>query len=123
MDGSTGASGLHNVYFSVVDAAGTPLDGIIVEETNNQPPIQATSGDKGPGKAEFTMWASDYRFKVVGDNAGQAHTSEETHILSVVFGHALWDDLIRGGVCPDVAACEAMGQAHYSYDVTFQRTW
>jgi hypothetical protein len=123
VDGSTAASGFHNIYFTVVDAGGTPLDDIILEELVNQPAAQEISGEKGPGKAEFEMLYGDYRFKVTGDTSGNAYASEETHVMSVVFGHAIWDDLIRGGVCPDVAACEALGQAHYSYDVTFQRTW
>ena len=88
-------------YPTVVDASGAPIDGIIIEEVNNQPPIQVVSGDKGPGKAEFTMWAADYRFKVVGNNSGKAFTSETTHVFSVIFGHPVYDDLIRGGICAD----------------------
>jgi hypothetical protein len=122
VEGSTGASGGHNVYFTVVDAGGAPIDGVVIEEINNEPHLQMISGEKGPGKTEFIMWAADYRFKVVGNNSGQAFSSEETHVLSIVFGHAVWDDLIRGGVCATVAECEAMGQSHYSYNVTFQRT-
>jgi hypothetical protein len=122
-DGSLSRSGFHNVYLSAVDAGGTPLDGIILEETNNPPPVQVTTGNKGPGKTEYTMYAGDYKFKVVGDTGGQAFSSEETHILSIVFGHAVWDDLIRGGICSDPASCEALGPIHFSYNVTFQRTW
>lgn len=122
VEGSVGASGGHNVYFAVVDAGGAPMDGVIIEEINNEPRLQMVSGEKGPGKTEFIMWAADYRFKVVGNNSGQAFSSEETHVLSIVFGHAVWDDLIRGGVCATVEECEAMGQSHYSYNVTFQRT-
>jgi len=122
-DGSLMASGLHNIYFTVLDANGTPLDGVILEEVNNQPPLQVTTGDKGPGKTEFTMWAADYRFKVVGNTGGQALSSETTHVLSILFEHGVWADLIRGGICTDEAACRAMGSMHYSYNVTFRRTW
>jgi hypothetical protein len=122
-DGSLTASGLHNVYLTAVDAGGAPIDGIIIEETASQPPTQVTTGNKGPGKTEFTMWGGDYRFKVVGNANGQAFTSEETHVLSVISGHADWDDLIRGGICSDPPSCQALGQIHYSYNVTFQRTW
>jgi hypothetical protein len=123
VDGSLSASGLHNIYFTVVDANGRPLDGIVLQEVNNQPPVQVTSGDKGPGKAEFTMWAADYRFKVVGNTGGQALSSETTHVLSVLYEHAVWADLIRGGICTDEAACRALGFIHYSYNVTFRRSW
>lgn len=118
-----GSTGGHNINFTVVDAAGTPLDNIILEETNNTPPSQIISGDKGPGKAEFIMWAADYRFKIIGNTGGETHSSEETHVLSILEGHANWDDLIRGGVCGSVEACQAIGSMHYSYNVTFQRTW
>jgi hypothetical protein len=122
-DGSLTASGAHNVYFQVIDVAGAPLDGIILEEVNNQPPVQVTSGDKGPGKAEFTMWAADYRFSVSGNTGGESLSSETTHVLSILFEHAVWDDLIRGGICTDEASCRDMGPLHFSYNVTFQRTW
>jgi hypothetical protein len=122
-DGSLTRSGFHNVYLTVVDAGGAPIDGAVVEEFNNQPTTQVVTGDKGPGKTEFTMYAGDYRFKVVGDTAGQSYRSEETHVLSIVFGHQVWDDLIRGGICTDEAACRALGPMHFSYNVTFQRTW
>ena len=122
-DGSLTSSGLHNIYFTVVDAGGAPLDGIIIDELNNQPPSQVISGDKGLGKAEFTMWGSVYRFKVSGNSTGTAFTSEETHGLTVLFGQADWNDLIRGGICSDAPSCQAMGPMHYSYNVTFQRTW
>jgi hypothetical protein len=121
-DGSLTASGLHNVYFTVVDAGGAPIDGVIIEEVNNQPAAQVITGNKGPGKTEFTMWAADYKFKVVGNANGSSSSSETTHVLSVLFEHAVWDDLIRGGICTDEASCRALGPIHYSYNVTFQRT-
>ncbi|MFN2291284.1 MAG: hypothetical protein ACK2UC_08865 [Anaerolineae bacterium] len=122
-DGSLTVSGLHNIYLTVVDASGGPLDGIILEEVNNDPHEQVVTGNKGPGKTEFTMWAGDYRFKVVGNTSGQTFNSETTHVLSIVFEHAVWDDLIRGGICTDEASCRALGPMHFSYNVTFQRTW
>jgi hypothetical protein len=122
-DGSLTVTGLHNIYLTVLDAGGGPLDGIILEEVNNDPHEQVVTGNKGPGKTEFTMWAGDYRFTVVGNTSGQAFTSETTHVLSIVFEHAVWDDLIRGGICSDEASCRAMGPMHFSYNVTFQRTW
>lgn len=123
MDGSLTASGLHNVYFTVVDVGGAPIDNIVVQETKNQPTAQVVTGTKGPGKAEFTMWAGVYYFKVVGNTGGQQFSSEETHQLTVVYEQGVWDDLIRGGICTDQAACRALGPIHYSYNVTFQRTW
>jgi hypothetical protein len=123
VDGSLTSTGMHNIYFTVIDAGGAPIDGIILQDTNNQPGEQVTTGNKGQGKTEFTMWAADYTFKVVGNVGGQTFSSETTHVLSVLYEHAVYDDLIRGGICSDEAACRAMGPIHYSYNVTFQRTW
>jgi len=123
VDGSLSSSGNHNVYFTVIDAGGVPIDGVIIEEVNNTPPVQVISGDKGPGKAEFVMWAGDYKFKVVGHIDGKAFSSETTHVLSIVFEHAVWEDLIRGGIGTDEASCRALGPSHFSYNVTFQRTY
>jgi hypothetical protein len=122
-DGSLTATGLHNVYFTVIDAGGATLDGIIVKEVNNLPGADLITGNKGPGKTEFTMWAADYKFQVTGNVAGETFSSETTHVLSVLYGHAAWDDLMRGGICSDVPSCEALGPIHFSYNVTFQRTW
>jgi len=122
-DPGLGKTDNHNIYLTVLDAGGAPLDGIVLEEVNNQPPVQVTTGDKGPGKAEFTMWAGDYKFKVVGNTGGQAFSSETTHLLSIVFQHAVWEDLIAGGICTDEADCLALGPMHYSYRVTFRRNW
>ncbi len=121
-DPDLSAGGGHNVYFTVLNAAGAPIDGIVLGEVNNQPPEQVVSGSKGPGKAEYTMWGSDYRFKVLSGTDGQPYSSETTHVLAVAFGHAVWEDLIRGGICADEAACRALGPIHFSYRVTFQRT-
>jgi hypothetical protein len=122
-DGSLSKSGFHNIYFTVVDASGQPLDNIAIEDENGQAHFQPVTGTKGPGKAEFEMLYADYRFKVAGDNSGQVYSSEVTHLLSVVPGHSHWPDLIAAGICPDEEACRALGSIHYSYNVTFQRTW
>ncbi|MFC2023832.1 hypothetical protein ACFLT5_03765 [Chloroflexota bacterium] len=122
-DGSLTSTGFRNVYFTALDASGAPIDGIILQETNNQPAEQLVSGEKGPGKAEFTLWDKAYKFKIVGNVEGQTFSSEETHMISILPDFAVWDDLIRGGICPDEDTCRSMGKMHYSYILTYQRTW
>ena len=122
-DGSLTATGFHNIYFTVLDASGNPLDNIILDDEGGNAHFQPVTGSKGPGKAEFEMLYNVYHFKVVGDTSGAAFTSETTHPLTVLHGQGVWDDLIRGGICSDPPSCEALGQIHYSYNVTFQRTW
>jgi hypothetical protein len=121
VDGSITKTGFHNIYFTVVDANGNPLDSILLEDENGQAHFQPETGTKGPGKAEFEMLYADYHFKVVGDSSGQAYSSEVTHRLSVINPH--WPDVIAAGICPDEPACRALGSIHFSYNVTFERTW
>ena len=51
---------MHNIFIKVVDAAGNPVDGVMMVQT---PADQIgnvldkmVSGTKGPGSAEFVMW-------------------------------------------------------------------
>ncbi len=52
--------GMHNVFGTVVDAAGNPVDGITFVQTpaNSIGEVldRAVSGAKGPGRFEFVMW-------------------------------------------------------------------
>jgi hypothetical protein len=123
VDGSSGQSGFHNIYFTVIDAAGQTLDQIVLESPDSQPLGQAISGTKGPGKAEFTMIYSDYYFRVTGDTSGRTYTSEVTHRLSMIPGNYWWPDAIAAGICASEADCIAFGPMHFSYNITFQRTW
>jgi hypothetical protein len=81
------------------------------------------SGEKGPGKAEFTMVYADYYFRVASNTSGQAYTSETTHRLSMIPGHYHWPDMIAAGICSNEAECQALGAVHFSYKITFQRAW
>jgi hypothetical protein len=123
VDGSTGQSGFHNIYFAVIDATGQPLDNIVLASPETQPEIRVITGTKGPGKAEFTMVYSDYYFEVVGDTGGQEYVSEVTHRLSMIPGNYWWPDAIAAGICSDEEDCRAFGPMHFSYNITFQRTW
>lgn len=108
----------HLVFITVIDANGAPLDGIIVREVNSGDEL--VSGDKGPGKAEFLMWGGGYAFTVVGEKGGRVYTSETTHQFSLA--NPVLDDLVAAGYCPDVVTCQNHPW-HWSYRVTFQRTW
>jgi hypothetical protein len=123
VDGSVGQSGFHNIYFTVIDASGQPLGNIILSSPDTRPDIEVISGTKGPGKAEFTMIYEDYYFKVVGNTSGQTYTSEVTHRLSMIPGNYWWPDAIAAGICASEAECQAFGPMHFSYNITFQRTW
>jgi hypothetical protein len=108
----------HLIFITVMDANGAPLDGIVVREVNTGDEL--VSGDKGPGQAEFLMWGGGYAFMVVGEKDGQTYTSETTHQLSLA--NPVLDDLVAANYCPDVVTCQNHPW-HWSYRVTFQRTW
>jgi hypothetical protein len=115
-----GKLGDHLIFITVIDANGVPLDGIVLRELNVTGD-ELISGDKGPGKAEFLMQGGgSFAFTVVGEKDGQAYTSETTHQLSLTT--PVLDDLVAAGYCPDVVTCQNHPW-HWSYVVTFQRTW
>jgi hypothetical protein len=115
-----GKEGDHLIFIAVIDANGAPLDGIVVRETSTTGD-ELISGEKGPGRAEFLMQGGgNFVFMVVGEKDGQAYTSETTHQLSLT--NPVLDDLVAASYCPDVSTCQNHPW-HWSYAVTFQRTW
>jgi len=108
------------IFLTVIDANGAPLDGIVLREVNTTGD-ELITGEKGPGKAEFLMGGGGtFAFTVVGEKDGPAYTSETTHPLSLV--NPVLDDLVAANYCPDVVTCQNHPW-HWSYVVTFQRTW
>lgn len=112
--------GDHLIFITVTDANGAPLDGIVLRELDTTGD-ELISGNKGPGKTEFLMQGGGgFVFTVVGDKEGQTYTSETTHQLSLA--NPVLDDLVAANYCPDVVTCQNHPW-HWSYVVTFQRTW
>lgn len=71
--------GNHNIFIKVVDAAGNPVDGVMVIQTPNGQPgnviDKQVSGSKGPGMAEFLMWKlADYSVYVSTDGGNPTST-------------------------------------------------
>lgn len=130
-----GCLGNHHIYITVVDAQGNPLDGVeIGEEWGNPGP---TTGEKGPGKAEWALYKNGFYIFVKNDpNAGRAVTSQVSDLLSSNDWEVGIPRLIEAGYCADEATCRrdwnsgvfgeganALCWGHYSWDVVFQRTW
>jgi len=115
-----GKLGDHLIFITVIDASGAPLDRVVLRETNTTND-ELITGEKGPGKAEFLIGGGgSFVFAVVGDKEGRAYTSESTRQLSLA--NPVLDDLVAASYCPDVATCQEHPW-HWSYVVTFQRTW
>lgn len=113
--------GLRNIYVTVVDASGNPIDGALIVNTAPYPG-QAVSGDKGPGKAEILMDAEEFRIKVESVN-GQPVSSETSRTLSLV--SPVPSDIAGklGDACPTVDNCPLPPYKHFSYVIEFRRTY
>lgn len=71
--------GMHNIFVKVVDAAGNPIDGVVLIQTPagqmGNVLDKQVSGSKGPGLAEFVMWkGAEYAVYVTGDGANPGNT-------------------------------------------------
>ena len=119
--------GNHQIFVTIVDAAGNPLDGVTVEDTGRAVPPHL-SGEKGPGKLEYDLWNNGFSLEVTKKEDGAPAASEVTPKLSS------WDEdipnewLVEANYCLDINDClqrksnNQLCRGHYSYDVTFQKT-
>ena len=109
----------------VVDANGQPLNGVTVLGIYSN--VEQVTGSKGPGMAEWILGDGD-GLRVVRDVDGRQVVSEIAEGL-VTDPHRISDEaFIAAGYCTDAASCQALRDAnachgHYSWDVTFQRTY
>jgi hypothetical protein len=117
----------HTIYVQVIDAAGNPLTGVIVGDTYKN--VREASGGAGPGRLKIELWSNTMALEVQGDIAGTPYTSQQTVPLSTRDEDIPAEWLLQGGYCGSIADCQLRQQTnglcrgHYSYDVTFQRTW
>jgi hypothetical protein len=120
-NGGTGQGGQMEIFITVLDAAGNPLNGAQIVNEEQQFPVNVTSGDKGPGKAQITMYAQLFRLKIASLN-GQPVSSEVTTKLGLkdMDPAPLIGKL--GDVCTTIENCPSWPQRHFSYVVTFQKT-
>jgi len=119
-NGGTSQGGQYIIFITVLDAAGNPIDGAAI--ANEEPfPVDAVSGQKGPGKAEITMYAEVFRLKIADIN-GQPVTSEVTTKLGLKnMDPALLVGKL-GDVCTTVENCPSWPRKHFSYVLVFQKT-
>jgi hypothetical protein len=120
--------GSHQIFVTVVDVNGAPIDGVTIEDTYRAVPPHIT-GEKGPGKLEYDLWNNGFSLLVTKNADGSPVASEVTPKLSS------WDEdipdewLVQANYCRDMADCaqrkssNQLCRGHYSYNVTFQRTY
>ncbi len=136
-NGSLQACGFgQNIFVTVVDAAGNPLDGVVIGDTFNNESLKRITGSKGPGKAEYDLWKNGYSLLVIADpGAGRPVTSQISELMSSNDWEIPIPWLIEAHYCANEGECvsrradpERVGNntlcwGHYSYEITFRRTW
>ncbi len=119
-----GCRGMHNIFVTVLDAGGAPLDGVQVGRVWAPDDVKITGADnKGPGKAVFDLFKHGDQVRILNYN------SETTRPLEVEDEKIPIPELIGAGYCPNEDECRRLinenrlCRFHYSWEVVFQRTW
>ena len=117
----------HHIFLTVLDQNGNGVNGAVVENLVGEKG-QIVTGDKGPGKAEVTMYYEPFKLRVVSDGSGPV-TSQISNQMGLAFPHL--PDIVGklGGldyeyaVCPtlDVKCQWPIQAVHFSYEITFQK--
>jgi len=133
-----GCLGMHSIFTTVVDAAGNPIKGVELGDVWGNPgPTTGHKGDDQPGMAVYDLYKNGFKIFVKNDpTAGRPVTSEVTELLSSNDWEIGIPRLIEAGYCPDEGTCRVLWNSgtfgegnnslcwgHYSWEVTFQRTW
>lgn len=112
----------------VLDAAGNRLNGVAVQAIYGAQEV-FVSGDqgKGDGIAEFVLGGGQ-ALKVIRDADGRAVTSDEVYGMTTKPWEIPYETLIGGRFCTDDASCKSFVDqtgcyGHYSWTVTFQRSY
>jgi hypothetical protein len=119
--------GDHTIYALILDGEGRPINNVIVGDTYKN--VRSVSGVNDAGRLAIQLWSNTMALEVQGHIDGTPYTSEQTAPLSTRDEDIPAEWLFEGGYCESVANCQLRQQTnglcrgHYSYDVTFQRTW
>jgi hypothetical protein len=109
----------HMILIRVIDAGGNPLHGLVVWDPNHADQEAVTGSKPEPYHAEYLFWTYDgYQLEV------RDARSEKTRVLSTDVFKIAKEELVGAGYCVDAASCDQSDLVqHYSWYVTFQRSW
>ena len=137
-DENGGCLGNHNIFVTVIDAAGNPLTGVELGDVWGNPgPMTGHKGADKPGYAEYDLFKNGFKIFVKNDpTAGRAVTSQVSNLLSSNDWEIGIPKLVEAGYCPDEGTCRVLWNSgvfgegnnslcwgHYSWEIIFQRTW
>ncbi len=121
---SINCGGKHELHIKVIDAAGNPLNGVTIRSIYDNE--EHVSGEKGPGMAEWILYAPGNGVRIVRDVDGH-EVSSDTMDASTDPRNISNADLISAKYCTDDSSCTATKYpgcyGHYSWEVTFQRSY
>jgi hypothetical protein len=133
-----GCLGMHSIFVTVTDAAGNPIKGAEMGDVWGNPgPTTGHKGDDQPGQAVYDLYKNGLKIFVKNDpTAGRQVTSQVTELLSTNDWEIGIPKLMEAGYCPDEGTCRVLWNSgtfgegnnslcwgHYSWEVTFQRSW
>ncbi len=120
----------HLIFVTVLDANGNGVDGAVIRNLIGEGG-EWTTGNKGPGMTEITMYYEPFKLTVAADPSGPA-TSQVSNRMGLITPHLpdivgkLGDINYEYGVCPtiDIKCGWPLSEyqyVHFSYDITFQK--
>ena len=121
------SSAQHLIFLTVLDQNGNGVDGAVVRNLVGEKG-EVVTGNKGPGKAEITMYYEPFKLAVDSDPSGPV-TSQVSNQMGLVFPHLpdlvgkLGDVNYEYGACPtiDIKCTWPISAIHFSYEITFQK--
>ena len=121
------SSAQHLIFLTVLDQNGNGVDGAVVRNLVGDK-SEVTTGNKGPGKAEITMYYEPFKLAVASDPSGPV-TSQVSNQMGLIFPHLpdivgkLGDVNYEYGACPtiDIKCQWPLSAIHFSYEITFQK--
>ncbi len=89
---------MHSIFITVLNADGTPLDGIVIGDTWGN--VEEVSGRKGLGKTELDLWSNTMELTVKRDAfTEQPYTSEVSFPFSSFMTTIPNEQMIQAGYC------------------------
>jgi SH3-like domain-containing protein len=121
------SSAQHLIFLTVLDQNGNGVDGAVMRNLVGDK-SEVTTGNKGPGKAEITMYYEPFKLAVASDPSGPV-TSQVSNQMGLIFPHLpdivgkLGDVNYEYGACPtiDIKCQWPLSAIHFSYEITFQK--
>lgn len=131
-----GCAGKHSLVVEVRDAAGNPLDGVVVCAAQalelGEPgacQVSAAGADQIGGQLELDSYQSREQLYIAADTDGQVPLSDLTPPLGTQDEDIPVAWLVAAGYCAseedcrDKSARDLLCREHYSYHLVFERTW